>query len=67
MSKKKEICIDCGRQLTKDEIALNKKLVSLDIKEFSCLDCLSVSFGCEVEDLKIKIDEFKEQGCTLFI
>ena len=67
MRKKKEYCIDCGCQLTKDEIALNKKLVSLDVTELRCLDCLSVSFGCEVEDLKIKIDEFKEQGCTLFI
>ncbi len=67
MAKKKEYCIDCSRQLTKDEIALNRKLISLDMTEFRCLDCLSVSFECEVEDLKIKIDEFKEQGCTLFI
>ena len=67
MSKKIEHCIDCDRQLTKDEVALNKKLISVDLIEFRCLDCLSVSFGCEVEDLKIKIDEFKEQGCTLFI
>lgn len=67
MGKKIERCIDCGRQLTKDEIALNKKLISLDLKEFRCLDCLSVSFDCSVEDLRIKIDEFKEQGCTLFI
>ena len=67
MRKKEETCIDCGRQLMKDEIALNKKLVSLELKEFRCLDCLSVSFGCEVEDLQIKIEEFKEQGCILFI
>lgn len=67
MRKKKEVCIDCGRQLMKDEIALNKKLISLDLREFRCLDCLGVSFGCEVEDLQIKIEEFKEQGCTLFI
>ena len=67
MTKKIEYCIDCGRQLIKDEIALNKKLISLDLTDFRCLNCLSVSFGCEVEDLKTKIDEFKEQGCTLFI
>lgn len=67
MSKKRETCIDCGCELTKDEIALNKKLISLDLKEFRCLGCLSISFDCGVEDLKIKIDEFKEQGCTLFI
>ena len=67
MGKKKEHCIDCDRLLTKDEIALNKKLISLDLKEFRCLDCLGAALGCEVEDLRIKIDEFKEQGCTLFI
>ena len=67
MSRKKVECVDCGRQLVKDEIALNKKLISLDLEKFRCLECLSVSFGCEVEELKIKIDEFKEQGCTLFI
>ena len=65
--KSKENCIDCSRQLTKDEVALNKKLISPDITEFRCLECLSQSFGCEVEDLKIKIAEFKEQGCTLFL
>lgn len=67
MKKKKEMCVDCERQLTKDEVALNKKLFSLNLEEFRCLDCLSVSLGCEVEDLQIKIEEFKEQGCTLFI
>ena len=67
MSKAKKKCTDCDCELKKDEIALNKKLISLDVKDFRCLDCLSFSLGCEVEDLKIKIDEFKEQGCTLFI
>ena len=67
MSRKKVECVDCGRQLVKDEIALNKKLISLDLEEFRCLECLSVSFGCEVEDLRTKIEEFKEQGCTLFV
>ena len=65
--RKKETCVDCECLLTKDEIALNKKLISLDLAEFRCLGCLSVSFGCKVEDLQTKIDEFKEQGCSLFI
>jgi len=60
-------CRDCGRLLTKDEVALNKKLISPDVQKFQCLECMSESFSCDVADLKIKIDEFKEQGCTLFI
>ncbi len=62
-----KICRDCGQPLTKDEIALNKKLISPDVQQFQCLNCMSESFDCSVLDLKIKIDEFKEQGCTLFI
>lgn len=60
-------CTDCGQPLTKDEVALNKKLMSPDVQEFQCLKCMSESFNCSVSDLQIKIDEFKEQGCTLFL
>ncbi len=63
----KKACKDCGKQLNKDEVALYRKLVDRDAKEYLCIDCLSAVFGCSVEDLEIKIDEFKEQGCTLFM
>ena len=59
-------CKNCGSVLDKDTISLNKKLLSKDLKEFSCLECLADTFGCSVDDLKIKIEEFKEEGCTLF-
>lgn len=61
-----KVCIDCGNPLSKNVIALNKKLISLELKDFSCLDCLSDAFTCEKEDLEIKMEEYKEQGCTLF-
>ena len=67
MKEKTKKCRDCGQPLTKDEVALNKKLISPDTHEFQCLNCMSESLDCSVSDLKIKIDEFKEQGCTLFI
>jgi biotin operon repressor len=66
MSRKKECC-DCGRALKKDEVALTRKLIDVDTEEFYCLDCLSEFLGCTVQDLKEKIQEFKEQGCTLFL
>jgi biotin operon repressor len=59
-------CKNCGVVLDKDTIALNKKLLSIDMKEFYCLECLADTFDCSVDDLKIKIEEFKEEGCTLF-
>jgi biotin operon repressor len=66
VSRKKECC-DCGRALKKDEVALTRKLIDVDTEEFYCLDCLSEFLGCTVQDLKEKIQEFKEQGCTLFL
>ncbi len=66
MAKRKKCC-ECGRVLSKDETALTQKLIDIDTEEFYCLDCLSEFLGCEKEDLKMKISEFKEQGCTLFL
>ncbi len=65
--KEKTKCNDCGMILSKDEIALNKKLISVDVDIFQCLNCMSIDMGCEVDDLQTKIDEFKEQGCSLFV
>lgn len=64
---KSKNCCGCNKALSKDEIALNKKLIDKHVKEMMCLGCMSEQFGCDVEDLQIKIDEFKEQGCTLFL
>lgn len=66
MSRKKTCC-ECGKTLKKDEIALTRKLIDIDTEEFYCLDCLAEYIGCSVQDLKEKIQEFKEQGCTLFL
>ena len=64
---KKTVCCDCGKTLVKDNVALTRKLINPDAEEFYCLDCMAEYFGCTVEDLKDKIVEFKEQGCTLFL
>ena len=67
MKKMKITCCECGKALVKDEIALCKKLLGTDIEEFYCLECLAEYLECTKEDLEIKIQEFKEQGCTLFL
>ena len=60
-------CKFCGSTLKKDWIALNQKLIHRDLKEFMCLKCLAEDFNCTVEDLQNKIEQFKEEGCTLFL
>lgn len=67
MRVKKKICCDCGKVLTKDDIALSQKLIDLDTEDFYCLPCMAEYIGCSEDDLHIKIREFKEQGCTLFL
>ena len=60
-------CLACGvKPLDKDTIAINKKLLGKNIKKFYCINCLAEYLGCTVEDLLEKIEEFKEEGCSLF-
>ena len=60
-------CAGCGRELTKDEIALTKKLINRGMEKFFCLTCLAKSFSVSEELLKEKIEQFKRMGCTLFL
>ena len=62
-----KVCCECAKKLKKDEIALSRKMIDVDTEEFYCLPCMAEYFWCEEQDLIIKIKEFKEQGCTLFL
>jgi uncharacterized protein YlaI len=60
-------CFACDKaQLSRDEVGINKKMLGRDIKHFYCLDCFSEYLGVTADELLAKIEEFKEQGCTLF-
>lgn len=60
-------CIACRKSnLDKDTIGINKKMIGTEIKNCYCMECLSDYLGCSVEDLLEKIEEFKDEGCTLF-
>jgi len=65
--KAKKRCIECDKGLCKDEIALSQKMLGKEIIEFYCIDCLADYLECFRDDLEVKILEFKEQGCTLFL
>ena len=60
-------CVICGiTDLNKDAIGINKKLLGTNIVNFYCIECLAEYLGCTVDELLDKIEEFKEEGCTLF-
>ena len=60
-------CYVCGKEsLSKNEIGLTRKLLNKNADKFYCLDCLADYLEVDTEFLLDKIEEFKEQGCTLF-
>jgi len=63
----KKSCYLCGKEaLSKNEIGLTKKLLNRDAKRLYCLDCLAEYLEVNTEFLLVKVEEFMEQGCTLF-
>lgn len=65
---KTSACSSCWKvPLSKDEIGICKKLLGEKTKTFFCMDCLASYLDTSVEELYEKIEEFKEEGCILFI
>jgi hypothetical protein len=63
---KKNCCV-CGKYpLSKDEIGITKKLLGKKSKYFYCLNCLAEYLEVDIDFLHDKIEEFKQEGCTLF-
>jgi hypothetical protein len=60
-------CHLCKRELTKIAVGLNKKLLGRNIIFFFCMDCLAEYLDTTTDILLEKAEDFKAQGCTLFI
>ena len=64
----KQNCVICGRQeLDRDTIEINQKLLGRKIDNYYCMECLADYLECTVEELQEKIEEFKADGCELFL
>ena len=65
------ICLDAEENLLRLRQATierrSRKLIDADTEDFYCICCLAEYIGCTEQDLIEKIQEFKEQGCTLFL
>lgn len=60
-------CVNCHKELRSNEIGLTKKLINRGATEYFCISCLAEKFDCDIPLLEKKIEQFKKQGCTLFV
>lgn len=60
-------CFQCKKVLSYNEIGAYKKFVNRNSREFLCKQCLAEKLGISVQDIDEKIEQFKKQGCTLFV
>ena len=62
-----DICKTCGREVTRDEVGLTKKLINRGATEFLCMTCLAEKFDMTEAECQTLIDHFREAGCHLFL
>ncbi len=60
------ICYVCNKELSKNEVGLTKKLINKNAKDYYCIRCLAEYLEVTEEELLDKIEEFKNEGCSLF-
>lgn len=61
----------CGKRLNPDEVAMFLKLMGryegeIDNRTYLCKDCLCKLLGMTKDEYKLKVQEFRNQGCNLF-
>ena len=61
------ICSECGKELTRNETGISRKLINRATTVFYCLDCLSHIYDLSKEQLEELIEHFRRSGCTLFL
>lgn len=59
-------CAVCREPLSVDEVALNQRLLGMQIGTFSCTECLARRLHTTPSYLKTLITRFKEMGCAYF-
>ena len=60
-------CCVCGKAPpSRNEIGLTKKIIDKKANSFYCLSCLAEYLEVTEDELIAKIEDFKNEGCTLF-
>ena len=59
-------CVECDAPMTRDEAALNYKLVDKKTAHILCPACLGKKMELPTDTLRGMITLFRKQGCVLF-
>lgn len=60
-------CRECGAALGSDDIAINQKLISRNVKRFYCIDCLAGYYSTTRAVIEERIEYYRRSGkCGLF-
>jgi len=59
-------CAECQGKVSADEVALNQRLLGMQIGRFFCTVCLAQRLNTTPERLKTLVVRFKEMGCVYF-
>ena len=59
-------CAECRIRLAVEEVALNQRLLGMQIGSFFCISCLSRRLDTTPAHLQTLIVRFKEMGCAYF-
>lgn len=60
-------CPHCGKALSTNEIAISMRLLGRDGSRLLCRECLAAELGVSTDVIDRKIQQFKNQGCPLFV
>ncbi|MGN0794235.1 MAG: hypothetical protein ACI4MG_07175 [Aristaeellaceae bacterium] len=61
-----EMCMACGKPVTRDEMAMTRKLINRGADRFLCIPCLARRFEASEQELLERMQDYKAMGCTLF-
>lgn len=62
----KDICENCKKALTGNEIAMHRKLIGRYAESFMCTECIAKYFEVSSDLIREKMEYFIKTGCTLF-
>ncbi len=60
-------CQNCTKTISTNEVGISLRLLGRDGRRILCRECLSQELKVDPQLIDRKIEQFKRQGCPLFV